>query len=91
MKLTIGKLESNLFSVIIKISKIIITSYADSNLFLTELMLRYSSETFLDVYYVTYFKLEIYYHPRGKCLFGSCLDLELEFLLIVPLCQSLIS
>ena len=54
-------------------------------------MLGYSSETFLDVYYVTYFKLEIYYHPRDKCLFGSCLDLELDFLLIVPLCQSLIS
>ena len=48
------KLESSLFSVTIKISKLILmSSFDDSNLFQTELMLRCPSKTFLSVHYVT--------------------------------------
>ena len=68
------------------------SSFVDSNLFLTELMLRCPSKTFFGCSLRNLVKIGNILSSKGdKFLFGFGLDLQLEFLLTVPLCQSLMS
>ena len=82
-------LESSLLSVILKKSNFfLISSVADSNLFLTQLMLRCSSKTFFRCSLRNLVKVgNILLSGGDKFLFDFCLDLEIEFLLTVSLCQ----
>ena len=73
-----------------KISKLfLISSFDDSNLFLTELMLRWPSKIFFGCSLRNLVKIgNILLSKRDKFLLDLGLDLQLEFLLTVPLCQS---
>ena len=63
----LGKHESSLPFVVVKISKLFLISLsADSNLFLAELMLRYPVKHSLEVHSVTPFKLEMTYYTNIK-------------------------
>ena len=65
------------------------SSFVDSNLFLTELMSRCPNKTFFGCSPRNLVKNgNILSSRRDKFLFGVGLDLQLEFLLTVPLCQS---
>ena len=87
-----NQLESSLPFVIIKISLFLISSFVDSNLFLTKLMLRCPSKTFFAFSLRNLVKIgNMLSSERDKFLFGFGLDVQLEFLLTVPLCQSLMS
>ena len=77
----------------IKISKLfLINSFVVSNLFFTELMERCPSKTFFGCSLRNLIKSgNVLSSERDKFLFDFRLDLQLEFLFTVPLCQSLMS